>query len=68
MLRANCVNIVSNKRCGKQFRSRVHHKFCRACYYLINKTGRPITRVKKERVVKTKSTPTTTPTTGKRKK
>jgi len=70
MIRANCANtittILSTKRCGKQFRSRVPHKLCRACYYLLNKTGRPIDRVKKERVIRTK---TTTPTvTTKRKK
>jgi hypothetical protein len=67
MLRSNCVNSINTKRCGKQFRSRVAHKLCRACYYLVNKTGRPIaSRNKKERVVKVKHTPAPV-TKGKRK-
>lgn len=68
MVRSNCVNSINSKRCGKQIRARVQHKFCRTCYYLVNKTSRPIGRVKKERVVRTKFTTAPAPVTkGKRK-
>lgn len=68
MVRSNCINTVSSRRCGKQIRARVSHKLCRACYYLVHKTARPIGRVTKERVVKTKFVPTVEVTTRKRKK
>ncbi len=68
MIRTNCVNTISSRRCGKQFRSRVAHKLCRACYYLIHKEARPIGRVKKERVIRAKPVVTNSNTPNKRKK
>lgn len=56
MLRTNCIGKVNSHRCGKQIRSRVAHKLCRACYYLANREPRPIGRITKERVVKIKPT------------
>ena len=67
MIRSYCVSDIKTHRCGRIIRARRSYKFCRSCYLEITGKPRPIDRVKKVKVVKTKPTPTTT-STGKRKK
>lgn len=60
MLRSNCINKINSTRCGRVIRARVPYKYCRACYRSINKTARPIGRIKKERTIRHKPTPVET--------
>lgn len=72
MRRSYCSNEITlsnrTKRCGKIIRARREYKFCRSCHKEINLEARPLNRIRKVRVVKTKFESAPIAVKGKRKK